>query len=113
MAQVLICEPVEETRILIECLVKRMGHTIASGDSLRGIDVVFYEPQSRAGRALARRAQERCPSVRLVALTAVPPREPLSSPRPFAALLQPFAPRDIRRVLEAALTGSFIASSTS
>jgi hypothetical protein len=107
---VLVCEPVEETRVLIECLVKRMGHTIASGDSLRDIDVVFYEPQSIAGLALARRAQERCPGVRLVALTATPLREPLTSPRPFAALLQPFSPRDIKRVLESALTGSVLAS---
>ena len=96
--------------MLIECLVRRMGHTIATGDSLRDIDVVFYEPQSIAGLALARRAQERCPGVRLVAMTAAPPREPLTSPRPFASLLQPFAPRDLRRVLEAALMGSVRAS---
>lgn len=96
--------------MLIEALVRRMGHTIATGDALRDIDVVFYEPSSRAGLALARRAQERCPGVRLVALNAVPPAEPLTSPRPFAALLQPFAPRDLARVLEAALTGSVLAS---
>jgi hypothetical protein len=110
MALVLVCEPVEETRVLIEALVRRMGHTIATGDSLHDIDVVFYEPSSRAGLALALRAQERCPKVRLVALSAVPPSEPLTSPRPFAALLQPFSPRDLARVLEAALTGSVLAS---
>jgi len=96
--------------VLIERLVQRMGHTIATGDSLRDIDVVFYEPESIAGLALARRAQERCPRVRMVALAARPPHEPLTSPRPFASLLQPFAPRDLRRVLEAALTGSVRAS---
>jgi hypothetical protein len=105
VALVLVCEPVEETRVLIERLVQRMGHEIAAGDSLRDIDVVFYEPDSRAGLALAKRAQERSPRVRMVALSATPPPAPLTSPRPFASLLQPFSPRDITRVLEAALVG--------
>lgn len=114
VAKVLVCEPVEETRVLIERLVQRMGHEIVSGDgSLRAVDVVFYEPGSRAGLALARRVQWECPAVRLVALSATPPSRPLTSPRPFAALLQPFLPGDIARVLEDALTGSFLASSTS
>ena len=106
MARVLICEPVEETRILIECLVRREGHEIVGGDdSLRDLDVVFYEPLSRAGLALARRAQRQQPGVRLVAISATPPRtEP--SPRPFASLVQPFSRRDVRRVLEAALIGA-------
>jgi len=42
VANVLICEPVEETRVLLECLVQRMGHVIAGGDSFRDVDVVFH-----------------------------------------------------------------------
>jgi hypothetical protein len=104
VARVLICEPVEETRILIECLVRREGHEIVSGDdSLRDVDVVFYEPLSRAGLALARRAQRQQPGVRLVAISATPPRQADPVMRPFASLIQPFSRRDFRRVLEAAL----------
>jgi hypothetical protein len=82
-----------------------MGHEIAGGDSLRNVDVVFYEPASRAGLALARRAQAQRPHVRLVACSATPPREPDEAARPFASLLQPFSPGDLKRVLEAALRG--------
>lgn len=102
MARVLVAEPVEETRVLIERLVVRMGHDIVPGDRLREIDVVFYEPDSRAGLALARRVQSERPDVCLVAISASPPhRQP--APRPFASLLQPFSPGDIKRVLDAAL----------
>ena len=105
MANVLICEPVEETRVLIERLVQRMGHEIAGGDSFRDVDVVFYEPASRAGLALARRVQAEQPGVVLVECSSSPARGAGSGLNPFASLLQPFSPVDIRRVLEAAVRG--------
>jgi hypothetical protein len=105
VAKVLVVEPVEETRELIECLVTRMGHKVVGGESLRDIDVVFYEPASRAGLALARRVQAECPTVCLVAINASPPRAMAREPRPMASLMQPFSPGDLRRVLEAALLG--------
>ena len=113
MARVLVVEPVHETRELIECVVRRMGHEIISTESFRNVDVVFYEPNSLAGRALALRVQGERPEVRLVACSASPPRETARGPRPFASLLQPFSSRDLRRVLEAALLGSVTASSMS
>lgn len=113
MARVLVVEPVEETRILIERIVTRMGHEIVNAETFRDVDVVFYEPASRAGLALARRVQAERPDVRLVACSAAPPREPVREPRPFASLMQPFSPAELRRVLESALLGSFSASSTS
>ena len=113
MAQVLVVEPVHETRELIECVVRRMGHEIVSTESFRNVDVVFYEPNSIAGRALALRVQAERPQVRLVACSAAPYRgEASRGPLPFASLLQPFSPRDLRRVLESALLGSVTASST-
>jgi CheY-like chemotaxis protein len=105
VARVLVCEPVEETRVLIERLVQRMGHEVVGGDSLRAVDVVFYEPASRAGLALARRAEAQQPDVRLVAISATPPRQADGATRPFASLLQPFSPGDLKRVLEAAVLG--------
>lgn len=105
MAKVLICEPVEETRVLLERLVQRMGHEIVSGEPLRNVDVVFYEPASRAGLALARRVQAERPDVALVECSSSPARRAMTAPRPFASLLQPFSPGDLKRVLEAALTG--------
>lgn len=95
-------EPVEDTRVLIERVVTRLGHRLVGGESLRDVDVVFYEPNSIAGVALARRVQRERPEVRLVAISASPASEPQRGPRPFASLLQPFSPADIRRVLEAA-----------
>jgi hypothetical protein len=105
VANVLICEPVEETRVLLERLVQRMGHTIVRGDSFRNVDVVFYEPASLAGLALARRVQHEQPSVALVECSSSPARRTIATPRPFASLLQPFSPGDLKRVLEAALLG--------
>ena len=113
MARVLVCEPVEETRILIENLVQRMGHEVVAVESFGAVDVVFYEPGSVAGLALARRVQGRNPEVALVAVAARPPREPLTSPRPAASILQPFCSGDIRRVLEMVLAGTVPACSTS
>ena len=106
MANVLVVEPVEETRVLIECVVKRMGHQIVGGDSLRHVDVVFYEPASMAGLALARRVQAERPDVRLVACSAAPPRGIAREVRPFASLMQPFSVGDLKRVLESALLGT-------
>jgi CheY-like chemotaxis protein len=105
VARVLICEPVEETRVLIERLVQRMGHELVGLDALRSVDVLFYEPASRAGLALARRLQAERPAAALVACNASPPLGSALSPRPSASLLQPFSPADVRRVLEAALRG--------
>ena len=98
-------EPVQETRELIERVVTRMGHEIAGNDALRDIDVVFYEPASIAGLALARRVQAERPDVCLVAISAAPPRASVREPRPMASLLQPFSPGDLRRVLDTALLG--------
>lgn len=99
--------------MLLERIVTRMGHDVVSAETLRGVDVVFYEPASRAGLALARRVQAERPEVRLVACSALPPRAAGRELRPFAWLLQPFSPAEVRRVLEAALPGSVPASSTS
>lgn len=105
MARVLVVEPVEETRELIEALVRRMGHEIVSTESFRNVDVVFYEPASRAGVALARRVQTERPEVRLVACSAAPVRtDTARTLRPFASLIHPFSPSELKRVLEAALT---------
>lgn len=103
MAHVLVCEPVAETRILIERVVQRMGHRIVADDSLADVDVVVYEPGSRAGLALARRARSEHPAVRLVACCSEPGPPGASGPTPFATLVQPFSPADLRRVLLATL----------
>lgn len=107
MARVLVVEPVQETRELIERLVRRMGHDIVSTESFRNVDVVFYEPASRAGCALARRVQAERPEVRLVACSSAPIRTDVARAlSPFASLMQPFSPGELRRVLEAALSPS-------
>ena len=100
MARILICEPVEETRELLERLVDRMGHVIVGIEDLESIDVLVFDPGSAAGRALARRAVEVCPNASLVACSAEPSRarQP-TTPGVVATLLQPFSPADLSRAL--------------
>jgi hypothetical protein len=105
VARVLVCEPVEETRFLIERVVERMGHQVVAADASH-VDVVFYEPASRVGLEQARVALRLWPEVLLIACSAEPPLRRITGPRPAATLLQPFAPADVRRVLEAALLGA-------
>ncbi|HZO35820.1 MAG TPA: hypothetical protein VFB41_02975 [Solirubrobacteraceae bacterium] len=105
MAKILICEPVVETRELLERLVNRMGHVIVGIDDLESVDVLVFEPGSYAGQAIARRVLEACPDASLVACSA----EPLSPaqvtmPRLVATLLQPFSPEDLSRALLACTT---------
>ena len=110
MARVLVCEPVEETRFLIERVVERMGHQVEKMGTVpffpSAVDVVFYEPASRIGLEQARAAQRLWPEVVLIACSAEPPLRRITGPRPAATLLQPFSPADVRRVLDAALLGA-------
>jgi hypothetical protein len=100
MARILICEPVTETRELLERLVLRMGHDIVGIDALRTVDVLLFEPESKAGLALAKLLLEVRPEASLVACSAEPPRAQLKLPRVVASLLQPFSPADLARVLD-------------
>ena len=103
MACILICEPVDETRELMEHLVRRLGHDVIDIDELERVDVLLFEPESRAGRALARRLRTERPEAVLISCSAMPPRGTITAPRVFASLLQPFSPSDLARVLESAL----------
>jgi hypothetical protein len=98
VASVLVCEPVQETRFLIERVVARMGHQVVGADAGH-VDVVVYEHGSRVGRAQARSAQRLWPGVLFVACCSAPPRPSISGPRPVALLMHPFTPADVRRVL--------------
>ena len=102
MARILICEPVAETRELLERLVIRIGHDIVGIEDLETIDVLLFEPGSPAGLAIARRVLETCPNASLVACSADPARAPqLTSPRLVASLMQPFSPTDLAHALRA------------
>ena len=105
MARILICEPVAETRELLERLINRMGHVIVGIDDLESVDVLVFEPGSPAGRAIARRVLRACPQASLVACSAEPARaQQLNTPRLVASLLQPFSPEDLARALLACTT---------
>ena len=108
MARVLVCEPVEETRFLIEQVVARMGHEVVGSDAAH-VDVLFYDPASGAGTARARGARRLWPAVLLIACSSVPPRTSITGPAPDALLLHPFAPADVRRVLAATLMDALAA----
>lgn len=100
MARILICEPVEETRELLERLVRRMGHDIVGIADLRTVDVLLFEPRSPDGLALAEELLRVRPDASLVACSAEPLRPQLQLPRLVATLLQPFSPADLARALD-------------
>ncbi len=106
MARILICEPVAETRELMERLVRRMGHDIVGIERLETVDVLLFEPESRAGLALAKLLLETQPRANLVACSAAPPRAEIKLPRLVASLLQPFSPADFARVLNGAMAAA-------
>lgn len=84
----------------MERLVRRMGHhTVGIGD-LSTVDILLFEPESRAGLALAKLLLEVQPDASLVACSSAPVRKEITMPRVVASLLQPFSPADLAKVLE-------------
>lgn len=102
MARVCICEPVAETRELLERLVARLGHEIVPEHQLIAADALLFEPGSPHGVTLARRVRNHSPETALVAVSAFP--LPISGlPGHVRRLTQPFVPAELARALDGAL----------
>ncbi|HEX2016136.1 MAG TPA: hypothetical protein VGN69_05525 [Solirubrobacteraceae bacterium] len=101
MARVLISEPAADTRELMSCLVRRLGHEVVEAPGASGVDVILYEPGSPARPP--RDPREELPGASLVVSSIYPPSPPVRAMTPAAYLLKPFSLRQLARALEAAL----------
>ena len=105
MARVLICEPHDDIRALLELVVRRLGHVpvACSGPAVEhtGVDVAVIEPGELDGLQLARalRAQH----VPVLFTSIYPPSNNLLELAPAAYLVKPFPLYALERALEQAL----------
>ncbi len=94
MARILISEPHEDVRRLLERMVERLGHEplaprVAAPRDLRSADLFVIEPAAPLGAALAQAARLLAPSLPLIcASVQAPPPALLESGIVFEACLQ-------------------------
>ncbi len=108
MARVLIYEPHDDIRALLELVVRRLGHVpvAAGGPAVEhtGVDVAVIEPGELDGLQLAQalRAQQ----VPVLFTSIYPPSADLLDLAPAAYLVKPFPLSALERALEQALVVS-------
>jgi hypothetical protein len=92
MARVLICEPHDDIRALLELVVRRLGHEPALFASRpvehMGVDVAVIEPGDHEGLSLAKSL--RAQNVPMLFTSIYPPTDDLLEFAPFAYLVKPF-----------------------
>lgn len=101
--RVLIAEPNDDVRTLLELAVRRLGYEPVDEDvedDLR-VDAVLLEPSYRAGRSLLDRFGDRVPPV--VCLSIYPREAHLAPPETVAYLVKPAS----SAALAAALSDAF------
>jgi CheY-like chemotaxis protein len=110
MARILICEPHEDVRRLLERMVARLGHepisaTIPGPDQLTSADLFILEPAAPIGAVFAQAASLAVPELPLIcASVAAPPQELADLDVQFAAsLVKPYTLEQLRVAIEQAL----------
>jgi CheY-like chemotaxis protein len=105
MARVLICEPHDDIRALLELVVRRLGHEPVAGGGAAlahpGVDVAVIEPGEADGLQLARALREH--GVPVLFTSIYPPSDDLLELGPVAYLVKPFPLSTLERALEQAL----------
>ena len=105
MAIVRVAQPVQETRELLERLVRRLGHEVGDAATPAGADALLFEATSPECAALARSAAAAHPGMALIACSAFPV-DPAALPAGTTTLTQPFAPAELARALGDALAAA-------
>jgi hypothetical protein len=106
-ARILISEPAEDVRALLEIGVRRLGYEpivydLQSGGRIPAVDVLLAEPSSAAARKLARRLSR---SGVPVVCVSIYPREQVIGDFPVAAyLVKPIGLRKLGEALTRALS---------
>ncbi len=110
MARILICEPHEDVRRLLERMVARLGHepicaTIPTPEQLTSVDALVLEAAAPVGAVSAQAAALAVPELPLIcASVAAPPRDLADLDIQFAAyLVKPFTLEQLRVAIEQAL----------
>jgi CheY-like chemotaxis protein len=110
MAQILISEPHDDVRRLLERMVTRLGHQpvavrAPTPQQLTGADVFIVEPAAPIGVVLAQAAHLIDPTLPLLcASVTAPPPELAELGVVFAAvLIKPFSPAQLEAVIDRAL----------
>jgi DNA-binding NtrC family response regulator len=110
MARILISEPHDDVRRLLERMVTRLGHEpiivrVAASEQLQSADVLVVEPAAATGVVLAQAARIVNPMLPLICASVdSPPPELVDLGVVFAAtLLKPFAAQQLGDAIEGAL----------
>lgn len=110
MARILISEPHEDVRRLLQRMVLRLGHepiaTVAPApEQLRGADLFLIEPAAPIGAVLAQAAHLIDPAMPLICVSVEPPPpELLDLGIAFdTVLFKPFTLEQLRTAIERAL----------
>ncbi|MTD46722.1 hypothetical protein GKE82_21120 [Conexibacter sp. W3-3-2] len=114
MARVAIFEPVQETRELLERLLRRHGHETVTADAAldpADADALVFEAGCASGVALARLLRAARPDVALVACSPVPQPHGVAGLAPLELLVQPFSPAQLGRAVSVALSRPATAAS--
>jgi len=94
--RVLIAEPNDDVRALLDLTVERLGYEPVHGCDpvvAAGVDAILLEPGCPLGRTLLRRLGDDAPPV--VCLSIYPRESGLEPPRSVAYLVKPASPREI------------------
>ena len=105
MARVLICEPHDDIRALLELVVRRLGHEPEAyrgrADEQLGVDVAVIEPGELDGVRLAENL--RAQNVPVLFTSIYPATTELLELGPSAYLVKPFSLYTLERALTQAL----------
>lgn len=111
MARVLINEPHDDVRRLLERMILRLGHepiavVTPTPQQLMGADVFVLEPAAPIGGVLAQAARLIDPAMPLVCVSVEPPPAELADLGVVfaASVLKPFTLAQLREALDQALT---------
>ena len=106
MATILIEDPDQATRSLLELHVLRLGHQpigqreLAEGEEP---DLMLLEPASRTGLRLAQRLRDRLPQLPILCVSIEGPSADTSELEAIGHLMKPFRRSQLEQALELAL----------
>jgi hypothetical protein len=113
MAQILISEPHDDVRRLLERMVTRLGHEpvlvrVPTPEQLVGADVLVVEPAAPTGAVLAQAACMVNPALPLIcaSVTGPPPELTELGVRFAGSLVKPFTAEQLGAAIDQALCAS-------
>jgi DNA-binding response OmpR family regulator len=104
MARILISEPHPDLRVLLEAIVRRVGHEPVGHGEL-AVDeapaVIILEPASAVDLAAAARLRRRLEDLPIICTSILPPSEQTRELGPVAYLVKPFRVGELERAIHA------------